>query len=252
MYEQMKNDGAVVDKPALAATITGSLSILCWVVVFTPQLYANYKNKTGKSLSLTFLWIWLVGDFFNIVGLILEGLLPTMLALAIYYTIADILLIVQVFYYKRRTSPIFNDEERPLITHGENYLSRVFEVPIQVQYAPQLIIASLSIIVIFFFSYIAVIALGWAQYMGWMSAILYIGSRMPQIAKNHRKQSVEGLSLAMFVFTLLGNSLYVASIFLQSTNYHYLMANLPWLIGSGGTLILDLIITSQCFVYREF
>lgn len=44
--------------------------------------------------------IWLLGDFFNIFGAVLQGVLPTMTILAVYYTLADIVLLGQCFWYK--------------------------------------------------------------------------------------------------------------------------------------------------------
>ncbi|EWC47474.1 hypothetical protein DRE_00442 [Drechslerella stenobrocha 248] len=80
--------------------ITGSVSIACWLVVFTPQIIENFKRGSAEGLSLTFLILWLLGDIFNVLGGILQGVIPTMLILAIYYTFADIVLIIQCFYYR--------------------------------------------------------------------------------------------------------------------------------------------------------
>lgn len=41
--------------------------------------------------------------------------------------------------------------------------------------------------------------------IGWASAVLYIGSRLPQIIKNWKAQSTEGLSSGMFICALFGN-----------------------------------------------
>ncbi|CAO3611305.1 unnamed protein product [Mucor fragilis] len=46
------------------------------------------------------------------------------------------------------------------------------------------------------------------QTLGWGSAILYCVSRIPQIMQNFRNESVEGLSLPMFVFSVVGNVTY--------------------------------------------
>jgi uncharacterized protein with PQ loop repeat len=46
------------------------------------------------------------------------------------------------------------------------------------------------------------------QLLGWGSAILYCASRIPQIMQNFRNESVEGLSLIMFVFSVVGNLTY--------------------------------------------
>lgn len=43
------------------------------------------------------------------------------------------------------------------------------------------------------------------QLMGWSSALLYVGSRIPQILKNWRNKSTEGLSFGMFTCAVMGN-----------------------------------------------
>lgn len=46
------------------------------------------------------------------------------------------------------------------------------------------------------------------QLFGWGSAILYCVSRIPQIMQNFRNESVQGLSLVMFIFSVVGNLTY--------------------------------------------
>lgn len=43
------------------------------------------------------------------------------------------------------------------------------------------------------------------QILGWMSAVLYVGSRVPQLIKNWKQQSTEGLSSGMFICAVFGN-----------------------------------------------
>lgn len=64
--------------------ITGSISIACWLVVFSPQIIENFRRRSGDGLSLSFLVIWLAGDVFNVLGAILQHVLPTMIILALY------------------------------------------------------------------------------------------------------------------------------------------------------------------------
>ncbi|KAI8096618.1 PQ loop repeat-domain-containing protein [Halteromyces radiatus] len=90
-----------------------------------------------------------------------------------------------------------------------------------------------------------------SQSLGWASAILYCSSRIPQIMQNFRNESVEGLSLTMFVFSVVGNLTYSASIFLKSTDRTYLLINYPWLLGSGGTLFFDFTIFFQFYTYKQ-
>jgi hypothetical protein len=55
-----------------------SISIACWVVVFSPQIVENFRRGSADGLSLQFIIIWLAGDVFNIWGAVLQGVLPTM------------------------------------------------------------------------------------------------------------------------------------------------------------------------------
>ncbi|KAI0306481.1 PQ loop repeat-domain-containing protein [Multifurca ochricompacta] len=91
----------------------------------------------------------------------------------------------------------------------------------------------------------------------WTCTTLYLTSRLPQIWKNFVRKSVEGLSMYLFVSAFLGNFFYVLSI-LSSPNMRgplaessaYLTESMPYLLGSGGTLMFDVTIVTQSFIYR--
>lgn len=114
----------------------------------------------------------------------------------------------------------------------------------------------------------------WGQIFGYVCAVLYLGSRVPQLLLNYRRKSTEGLNALFFLFACLGNLTYVLSIFafepICSKHHHghrepshcrdgeaaaiygkYIMVNLSWLIGSLGTLFLDLGVFAQFFMYRH-
>lgn len=58
--------------------LNSSISIACWVVVFSPQIVENLRRGSVDGLSLHFIIVWLAGDVFNILGAVLQGVLPTM------------------------------------------------------------------------------------------------------------------------------------------------------------------------------
>lgn len=64
-----------------------------------PQLIENYKQGSADGISLTFLIVWFIGDITNLAGAIWAGLVPTVIALAVYFCIADLVLIAQCLYY---------------------------------------------------------------------------------------------------------------------------------------------------------
>ncbi|KGU30824.1 hypothetical protein MGK_03044 [Candida albicans P57055] len=94
----------VLDSQSVSG-ITGSISIACWIIVFAPQIYENFKRKSSEGLSLTFIVLWLAGDVFNVLGAVLQGVLPTMIILAVYYTLADIVLLWQCLAYGDGKNP---------------------------------------------------------------------------------------------------------------------------------------------------
>ena len=60
------------------------MSLACWVVVFTPQIWENYQLQSGEGLSVTFIVLWLLGDITNLFGGLLANLLPTIVVIAVY------------------------------------------------------------------------------------------------------------------------------------------------------------------------
>ena len=370
--------------------IFGSISIACWIgmfhdpilstnschdsnpprlthvlVVFSPQIIENWKRGSADGLSVVFIVVWLLGDFFNIIGAVLQGVLPTMIILAVYYTLADIVLLLQCFWYKGFTlhdeykkpdsdddssvaseqSPLLPDRrpqsngspytnsngngievQRPRISdidrrgsgHSqgsfrERFLSidgthlspvtplhddptsgrrnSVIAVRPQPQSNLQTIIFNLGTIVI-------VCAAGvfgwylsarnspapsppdehdpssesslhfnfWGQVSGYVCAILYLGSRIPQLLLNYRRKSTEGISMLFFLFACLGNLTYVLSILVYKPKCgngicqdgegraeygKYIAVNMSWLLGSFGTLLLDAGVFVQYFMYKK-
>jgi uncharacterized protein with PQ loop repeat len=81
--------------------------------------------------------------------------------------------------------------------------------------------------------------------IGYCSSLLYLTSRLSQIYKNQRRQSVQGLAISMFLTAVAANSFYGCSILIRSTCWADLRSSLPWLIGSLGTVALDAVIVAQ-------
>jgi len=88
------------------------------------------------------------------------------------------------------------------------------------------------------------------RFFAWLCTCLYLSSRIPQILKNYKRRSVQGLSIALFFFAACGNLSYTLSIF---TNPHSTRKSLteaiPYILGSAGTLLFDMTIYSQYVVY---
>lgn len=275
----------------------------------------NYKSGSADGISLAFLIVWFIGDVTNLIGAVWAGLVPTVIALAIYFCFADLVLISQCLYYNaknarraRKSSTRSQDSvEAPLLGRRDSSniglpgshrrdsaasrrrrassLPTIHDIE---EEGSEWLKNTVSI-----FGVCAVGAAGWAiawktgvwvpqptaddsgndialgaEILGYASAVCYLGARIPQIIKNQRERSCEGLSLLFFILSLLGNATYgagvrillyhsarqsilltIPQIIFHSTEHDYIITNLPWLIGSLGTMVEDAIIFLQ---FRAF
>ncbi|KAI9208014.1 uncharacterized protein BJ171DRAFT_455983 [Polychytrium aggregatum] len=267
----------------LAASIAGAISVSCWVVVYTPQIWENYCRKSTQGLSLMFVIIWMLGDLFSLIGSLMNKLILTVYGLAIYYLFMDVILLWQYVRYRPVSNPVLvsadaavDDRTRLLAEAPEqphpNYQTNNPSVPSGSHAAAAATRTAIVLTGLVFLSQSAATpgsaisgrvfessiledipedTLYMANLMGYLSAILYVLSRIPQIVENFRNKSCEGLSLLMFLFSTVGNVTYCMSILLVSLEPEYLARNVPWLLGSAGTLLFDGIIFIQFFAYRH-
>lgn len=342
-----------LDLEALSG-ISGSISIACWVVVFSPQIIVsrlkhchshakyyqeNFRRGSAEGLSIVFIVVWLLGDIFNIIGAVLQGVLPTMIILAVYYTLADIVLLIQLFYYRGLTlsdevkksadTESSNGETRPLLSspsprfehHQRNSFSEEFRrhgqhlspaTPLLNDAAKdppairnQKPTSTFQTVLLNSGAVLLVCAAGilgwyismrqgskhhrhkhydkhdtepsepldfdtWGQFFGYLCAVFYLGSRVPQLLLNYRRKSTEGVSLLFFLFACIGNLTYDLSIFAYNPRHscelgskhcrpgeaseiyaRYIAVNASWIAGSLGTLFLDGAIFVQFFLYKK-
>lgn len=54
--------------------------VLNLLVVFSPQIIENWRRGSADGLSIVFIVVWLLGDVFNILGAVMQGVLPTMVS----------------------------------------------------------------------------------------------------------------------------------------------------------------------------
>jgi solute carrier family 66 (lysosomal lysine-arginine transporter), member 1 len=232
-----------------------------------PQLVENYKQGSAEGISLAFLIVWFIGDITNLAGAVWAGLVPTVIALAVYFCFADLILISQCVYYnvinarkaRRKSARSTNTQdsaEQPLLGRRDSSnlglpgshrrkssaasrrrrASSLPSIGEDAEASSGWTKNTISIIGV-----CVVGAAGWAiawstgvwvptpteddstgseialgaQVLGYASALCYLGARIPQIIKNQRDRSCEGLSLLFFMLSLLGNATYGAGVSLR-------------------------------------
>jgi solute carrier family 66 (lysosomal lysine-arginine transporter), member 1 len=250
---------ALTTKEGLSGAL-GSISLACWIFLLLPQLIENYRNGSADAISLAFIFVWFIGDICNLAGALWAGLVPTVIAIAVYFCIADGVLIGQCLYYriknkrKQGEDVLRVDSIVEAVTENEPLLGRRRTESVTIpgsasrrrssaasrrrssisredplakileesdgSGAPLWVKNIFSILGI-----IAVGSVGWAiaygsgvwkpssekhaadsesvatgaQILGYLSAVAYLGARIPQIIKNYQERSCEGM-LPRFFF----------------------------------------------------
>lgn len=262
--------------------ICGWINIALFMVALCPQIVVNYKSKKVDALSVGFVIQWLLGDIFNLIGCLLTNQLPTQTYLAIYFCFLDGVLLVQYyFYYKKPYLPMIvdvDDSQAPSVSQGPtprrpSPLLMAIMIPFMFTqlslYSKAILTSSPSSVSSTSRVLLADFSLSCSgntssessslfrevagSFTSWASAILYVGSRIPQILRNHRRKNIEGLAVGMFLISMTGNLLYGLSIVLRlpSPSRTFFESTLAYIIGSVGTVSFDIIIMVQSYMYRN-
>lgn len=236
------------------------LSCGFWVFAQLPQILQNYRTKSTNGLSPGFLGLWLLGDCLNLGSCLLnKSSLRFQVLLSLFFVCNDLVLCVQYRYYSHNYVPVAHS----LHPHDDgDYLnSRVKSRTSSYDgcRVPAGGVALASIPVARAVATVTVVSPGRnlsatdyaGQILAWACTAVYISSRFPQLLKNYRRKSVDGISPLLFASAFLGNLMYTLSI-LSSCNYlsrsrsQFLIAEAPYLIGSSGTLVFD-----ACYFYQR-
>ncbi|CUM64955.1 uncharacterized protein PRCAT00002573001 [Priceomyces carsonii] len=257
-----------------------------------PQLIEQWRLKSAEGIAIGFISIWFLGDLFNLIGGIWAGLLPEVIFLAIWFCIADSLMISSYAYYTFifpkyhenghhhhhhhhhhhpehiEGAHALTDEEvedTPLLRRRRSstltyIVTEPSEQGVFVKYVLPILFVIGAGVLGYFVSRSSedpnngddstTIELG-PQIMGYMSAFLYLGARIPQILQNYKRKSVKGLSLLFFLFSTLGNLTYAGQILCYRSDSQYVLLNLSWLLGSLGTILEDSFIFLQFYMYKD-
>eukprot|EP00045_Choanoeca_perplexa_P010572 m.107904 g.107904 ORF g.107904 m.107904 type:complete len:343 (+) comp15323_c0_seq4:105-1133(+) len=243
----------VKDDKQLVGMILGLLSILCWLVAQSPQIYKNWKTSTAEGLSGLFLADWLAGDITNLAGCLLTNQTATQLYTAIYFCFIDTTMFVQWLYYEKCKHNSSGKVYRVNTLAGGVLLLLVMTSSIATlstyqPYEADTEMARPGRVLLTIESFQSTQnKIGWA--IGWVSGFLYFTSRIPQIIKNYRRKSTDGLSIAMFAMAIIGNVTYALGVLLISVEKDFLIDHMPWLLGSIGTMMFDIFIFVQFLMY---
>lgn len=211
-----------MDSNILSSYIFGVLSIIFYSVVYYPQFYEIYKTKNIDGISVWMLLLWGQADILSLIASVLIDQYVSLIIIGWYHIFIGVLMVIYVLYY------------------DEKY---------KYKYVIVYYIINLSICL-----YLNIIKKHdelSGSIIGWFTSIIYIIGRFPQINLNIKRQTTEGLSIWMYIFTISGNISYIISIVSYSVEKEYIILNLPWIFMTFITLFLDLFVIYQCRYYKN-
>lgn len=260
------------------------LSTFCWIVALLPQLWHNYCLRSVEGLSPYLLILWLLGDLCNFLGCILTHQLPFQTYLSLYFVLNDIALDFQYLYYHNL---LFNNNNKDDTANDNNIdgiISNEAGSSIEMisddgytslfnSYTPilsksQIITSTTALLSISPTTASPISSLtsltvkplfnleDFGILLAWTCTIVYCSSRLPQLYHNYIRESVDGISPLLFTFALLANLTYAASILVADIpiglSYgQFIYKELPYLLGSLGTVLFDIVYFWQREMYKK-
>ena len=217
----------------------GLLSTVIWIISAFPQFYTAYKIKKVDGVSPFLFSFLFTADILSFIGNILTGGIASQILLAGLYIILDGSLFFQFLYYRHKNKDIMEKLEKENVEKGSDFgINGTTVVLAGVVAATTFDIGK---------PYRGDQLLG--TIFGWISGIIYISSRIPQVTLNCRKKFVSDLSPFYFVCTISGNTTYLLSLFIRSTDVNFLWKQAPWLTGVIVPLSLDVTTMLQMWCY---
>lgn len=249
-----------------ASSFFSTVSVCSWMCAQLPQIYKNYTLKLALGISPFFLGLWFLGDFLSFTSCLLNDVvLKFQVYISLFFLCNDVTLCYQYYAYYRVESP----DDSGLADATELHEARSIRIrrsqssdsesqPSSYGSTDSKTLA--SAVVVLANAGVAAAADGSAPqslgaFLAWACTVVYVSSRCPQLYKNYRRRSVEGISPVLFGAALVGNLTYTISIltscaFIDAESKSvYLWRQLPYILGSSGTILFDGAYFYQRFLY---
>lgn len=202
------------------------LAILFYSIVYIPQFFLIWHKKSSDGISLPTIILWTQADFLSLIGSIFLQLNKSIIIIEWYHSLTSSFMIVFSFCF--------------------------------LQYTLYTKLKLTPFIVIFIIANVCICCLIQqtnqenkliGEICGWLTSFIYIFGRFPQLYKNWIRKSTEGLSITMYVLTMIANVFYLISIW--ENNNGNISIYIPWITLIFVSLILDFFVLFQWYKYNN-
>lgn len=204
-------------------------SLIFYSIVYLPQFVLIYKTKSSDGVSIWTLLLWTQADILSLIGTIILRMPTSIIIIGWYHYSIGTLMLLYVLYYKKR-----NEKGDEIMTFRLECLSTLLFLIINTS-----ICLCLNLLISTSYDEIGAI-------LGWITMVVYTVGRIPQIKMNYDNKSTGNLSILMYIFTIIGNSLYIGVITIDPM---YIEPNIPWIVNGIVSILLDIIVILQYIFY---
>ena len=202
--------------------VLSSISIFFYSIVYVPQFIIMYKTNSSDGLSIWTILSWTQADVLSLMSSILLYMPLSITLIGWYHYFVGILMTIAVLYFNlNNTFNIYFATSSFLILN--TLVTIILQIIIDKSYD----------------------SIGLT--MSWIIMPIYIIGRFPQIILNYKRKNTKGLSLLMYIFTILGNSFYLSVITFDPI---YIDSNVPWIVSSVINILLDIVVIFQKYYYK--
>jgi uncharacterized protein with PQ loop repeat len=217
---------AFTDSVEIAIFCLGIISMIFYGITYFPQFYEIYSKKSSEGVSIWAVLLWTQADALSLTSSILLNLDQMIIIICWYHFFMDILMVTCVLYYAKL-------KDRRMMSYSaifvaSNILTNILVNVIYYGFPNQTQTQTLI-----------------GEIIAWITTVIYIVGRVPQILQ--LEKSIEGLSVLMYIFTILGNSSYLALLLLQDQH----LANLPWIVLGGCLILLDIYVILRIHIKKQ-
>lgn len=238
----MFNDCVVLETDKWSFAV-GMLSNVVWVLCASPQIYANVKTKEVDGQNPALFTLLFVGSVLSLIGIIVTDGLVTQIVTGSIYAFVDGITFLQFWWYGC---------VRPRCFGGREDTKTECALEMGTPAGPGAI-AGLAVM-----AQVAA-ATDWkgpyqgsnlvGTLFGWVGAVVYISSRIPQVVTNFKNRKVLDLSPFFVMLSIMGNVTYTGSVLIRSIEGSFMWKQAPFLTGSVGPLTCDIIFAIQMAVF---
>lgn len=248
------NDCVVTARDRVSFGI-GLISNILFLLSSIPQIVLTCRSRSVEGQSPWFFSLLFLGSTCSLLGAIITNGLVTQIIQSVFYVIMDGILLFQLIFFKYIVKKCCHSEDGDEASEAEEDGHEVRSEKDDIFGAPP---AVLSVSAMSHFVEAKTDFSG--PYSGsklsgtvfaWVSTIIFVSSRLPQIVRNCRSKSFGDISAVWLVFSIVGNLTYFLSIIVRDVSGTYLWRQTPFIVGAVGPACLDIFLMVQMCLFRS-